>query len=142
MFLRDLIALIISSQVGGFVLISKSSDASVISGGFSGSGLFRILEKCSATFGFQFGSEVPRFPCLINGDSVIVLISTDRCVILYTVRSSFFEAATSGCCFCQLLHKLPFIFSNTFLDFLIQLSIFYALSLSLALRSGLIYLGL
>ena len=38
----------ISSWVGGFVLISRSSDAGVISGGFSGSGLFRISEKSSA----------------------------------------------------------------------------------------------
>lgn len=89
----------ISSRVRGFVLyLLRSSDAGVISGGFSGSGHFRISEKCSAHLQVCFGSEVNRFPCLIHVDSVMMLISTDllRDIDVKTIRISFFEAATSA----------------------------------------------
>ena len=57
--LGDLIALAISSLVGGFVLTSRSSDIGVISGGFSGSGLPRFSEKCSTQLWAVINFKLP-----------------------------------------------------------------------------------
>ena len=63
-FVRDLMAAMISSYLGGPVSMLRSSSASGISDPSSGAGLLRTSSKCSTHRAFWSSSEVRSCPCL------------------------------------------------------------------------------
>ena len=63
-FFRDLMALMISALVGGFVLMHMGSTADGMSGTVYGGGLLRISKKCSVHLFFCLSSLVMVLPFL------------------------------------------------------------------------------
>ena len=75
LFLRDLMALMISSFVGGVVATSRSFSASWISGSVSGAGRFRTSLKCSVHLASCAVSDVSSWPSLFLIGAVVILLS-------------------------------------------------------------------
>ena len=86
----DLMAMVVSTYDGGFVLISSSSCCSIPSKAKSGSGLFRTYLKCSSHIADCSFSVVMILPeLLFTGDTWLAFPHTcSSFVILYTLFRS------------------------------------------------------